>query len=40
MEDDMIQISTAAREEIARNVSNLDEANNNKAIRVYIAGHG
>ncbi len=36
----MIQISTAAREEIARNVSNFDEANNNKAIRVYIAGHG
>ena len=36
----MIQISTAARDEIARTVENLDEDNSGKAIRVYIAGHG
>jgi hypothetical protein len=36
----MIQISTAAREEIARTVENLDDANGGKSVRVYVAGHG
>jgi Fe-S cluster assembly iron-binding protein IscA len=40
MEDDMIQISTAAQEEISRTIKNLDDANRGKAVRVYVAGRG
>ena len=40
MEEEMIQITDAAREEIARTVEKLDNPDGAKAVRVYIAGHG